>query len=97
MLNGDVVLAVALYRLLAPFGNGVALLGMVWRLVNAAMLAIGAVAELVAVDEVTDQHYAAALGIAQASAMMRVLLDIHGTAMSSGLILFGLTVKAENP
>lgn len=88
MLNGDIVLAVALYRLLAPIAPGLALAATIWRLANAVLLSFGVVAELVAIDVVIDTHYA--LGPQQTSAVMRALLDIHGTAMSTGLILFGL-------
>ena len=90
MLNGDIVLAVALYRLFAPVSAGLALAGTIWRLANATMLAFGVVAELVSVDIATDHRYSAMLGPAQAPAVMRALLDVHGTAMSVGLIFFGL-------
>jgi hypothetical protein len=90
MLNGDIVLAVALYRLLAPVDAGLALAGTVWRLANAAMLALGTVVELVALDVAKDSHYLVALGGPQSAAVMRTLLDIHGTATSTGLIFFGL-------
>ncbi len=90
MLNGDIVLAVALYRLLAPIAPGLALAATIWRLANAVLLSFGVVAELVAIDVVTDTHYATSLGPAQTSAVMRTLLDFHGTAMATGLILFGL-------
>lgn len=90
MLNADIVLAVALYRLLAPAGAGLAMAGAIWRLANAVMLAIGVVTELMAVDVATDSRYSAALGAPQASEIMRVLLNTHGTATSVGLIFFGL-------
>jgi hypothetical protein len=67
-----------------------ALAGTVWRLANAAMLALGTVVELVALDVAKDSHYLAALGGPQSAAVMRILLDIHGTATSTGLIFFGL-------
>ena len=95
MLNGDIVLAVALYRLLAPVGRSLALAGTIWRLANAVMLSLGIIAELVALDVVTDRHYSAALGSPQAAAMMRALLDMHGTANTIGLIFFGLGASAH--
>ncbi len=90
MLNGDIVLAVAFYRLLAPFGAGLALAGTIWRLANAMMLALGVVAELVAVDVITDPHLSALLGSAQTPSAVETLLGIHGTAIAVGLIFFGL-------
>jgi len=90
MLNGDIVLAVALYRLLASVNSGLALAGSVWRLANAGMLALGAVAELVALHIVKDAHFGVALGSAQTAAVMRAFLDVHGTATTVGLIFFGL-------
>lgn len=90
MLNGDIVLAVALYQLLSSVSEGLALAGTVWRLANAAMLALGTVAELVALNVAKDSHYAVALGGSQAAALMRAMLDIHSMAPVLGLIFFGL-------
>ena len=76
-----------MYFLLAPVNRPLALLGSVWRLANAAVLAVGIIANLVALDSL------AARGSApqplQASLMIS-WLDVHGTAESVGLIFFSL-------
>ena len=54
------------------------------------MLTLGVVAELVAVDVVTDPHLSALLGSVQTPAAVETMLDFHGTATAVGLILFGL-------
>ena len=90
MLNGDVVLAVALYMLLRPIERGLALLGSFWRLANALLLAVGVVVSLVAVDLLDDPRYLAAFNAEQLQDLARALFDIHGTAMLVGLVLFGL-------
>jgi hypothetical protein len=87
MLNGDIVLAVALYFLLAPVHRPLALLGSLWRLANAGLLAVGVVANSVALDSVTNSS--GTLQPLQAS-VMNMWLDAHGTAESVGLIFFGL-------
>jgi hypothetical protein len=87
MLNADIVLAVALYLLLAPVHRPLALLGSIWRLANAGLLAVGVVANLVALDSVTNSS--GTLQPRQAS-VMTMWLDAHGSAESVGLIFFGL-------
>ena len=90
MLNGDIMLAIALYLLLRPVNAGLALIGTIWRLANAMLLAVGVATSLVAIDAVTDKHYLEAFQSAQMATAMRQLLDFHGTAMSLGLVFFGL-------
>lgn len=48
MLNNDILLAVALYRLLEPVNAPLALLGLLWRFANALILGVGVVAALTA-------------------------------------------------
>jgi hypothetical protein len=50
MLNFDVLLAVALYGLLAPINSPLALLGTLWRCANAFVLGVGIVAAMTALD-----------------------------------------------
>lgn len=93
MLNGDIVLAAAFYALLKPVGPGLALLGTFWRLTNAFLLAVGAVASFVALDALTAPHLSAALapfGASQRPALVLLFLDLHATAMTVGLLLFSL-------
>jgi hypothetical protein len=90
MLNSDVVLAVALYALLKPVNGILALLGAFWRVANAIVLGVGVVVSLVALDTLGDARYLTAFKADQMQAIARQLLDIHGTAMLIGLILFGL-------
>jgi hypothetical protein len=90
MLNFDFILAVALYALLKPINRSLALLGTLWRIGNAIVLGVGVVVSLVALDDLGDVHYLTAFKTDQMQAIARQLLDIHGTAMIIGLILFGL-------
>jgi hypothetical protein len=90
MLNFDFILAVALYALLKPINRSLALLGTLWRIGNAILLGVGVVVSLVALDDLGDVHYLTAFKTDQMQAIARQLLDIHGTAMIIGLILFGL-------
>src|SRR5882757_227212 len=73
MLNGDIVLAVALYLLLKPVNAGLALLGTIWRLANAMLLAVGVAVSLVALDSIQDGHYLTAFRADQLAASMRKL------------------------
>jgi hypothetical protein len=90
MLNSDVVLALALYALLKPVNEILALLGTFWRIANAIVLGVGVVVGLVALEALGDAHYLTAFKTDQMQAIARQLLDIHGAAMLIGLILFGL-------
>jgi hypothetical protein len=90
MLNFDVVLALALYALLKPVNETLALLGAFWRVGNAIVLAVGVVVGVIAVNALGDAHYLTAFKTDQMQAIARQLLDIHGAAMLIGLILFGL-------
>ena len=90
MLNGDVLLAAALYALLRSVDNNLALLGAFWRLGNAFILAVGIVVSLVALDLLRDTHYLTAFRIEQIQAEARQFLDIHGTAAEIGLVFFGI-------
>ena len=90
MLNGDVLLAVALYALLKPVDAPLALLGTLWRFANALIQGVGVVVSLVALDYLNDAHYPTAFRSDQVQAMARQLLDMHDTAMAVGLVFFGL-------
>jgi Domain of unknown function (DUF4386) len=89
MLNSDVVLALALYRLLKPVNETLALLGAFWRIANATVLGVGIIVSLVASDLLGDAHYPTAFKTDQVQALARQLLDVHGTGMLVGLIFFG--------
>jgi hypothetical protein len=89
MLNGDIVLAIALYFLLSPVQRPLALLGSIWRLANAGLLCVGLVASLMALSHATSPAPAEVSEALQAS-FMRMWLHAQGTAESLGLILFGL-------
>jgi hypothetical protein len=93
MLNGDVLLALALYALLKPVNANLALLGAFWRLANAFVLGVGVVASLVALDFLTDTtaaRYLTAFKPDQLHALTMQFLDIHGAATLIGLIFFSL-------
>jgi hypothetical protein len=90
MANCDIVLAVALYVVLKPISPPFALIGMLWRFANAALLCVGVVVSIVALDILDDTHYLTAFRSDQAAALARELFNIHGTAMAIGLVLFAL-------
>lgn len=97
MLNGDVVLAVALYALLKPVDAHLALLGAFWRFANAIVLSVGFVASLVALDflgvgtgYLGGERFLAAFTPEQRHVMAMQFLDVHDTGMFVGIALFGL-------
>jgi Domain of unknown function (DUF4386) len=90
MLNGDILLAVALYVMLKPINAPLALLGSLWRLINATLLAVGVVASLLVLDALRDPHYLSVFTLVQMQATAWQSIDLHGTAMEVGLIFFGL-------
>jgi len=88
MLNSDVVLAVAFFAVFKPVDSNLALLGTFWRLANAMVQSVGVVASLVALDCLGGAHYLAAESPADLQIMATQFLDIHGTGMFVGLLLW---------
>jgi hypothetical protein len=79
----DIALAILLYRLLKPFGEGLALAAMVFRLMQAAVIAASLMA-LVAVDVMALRQ-----GTAAADTVM-TLMELHGIGYDVGLIFFAV-------
>jgi hypothetical protein len=83
MVLADIALAILLYRLLKPFGDGLALAAMVFRLMQAAVIAASLMA-LVAVDVMALRQ-----GTAAADTVM-TLMELHGIGYDVGLIFFAV-------
>jgi hypothetical protein len=83
MVLADIALAILLYRLLKPFGEGLALAAMVFRLMQAAVIAASLMA-LVAVDVMALRQ-----GTAAADTVM-TLMELHGIGYDVGLIFFAV-------
>lgn len=83
MILADVGLAVLLYRLLRHVSETVALTAMVFRLMQAAIIAASLLA-LVAVDALVLRGDGATAGL------VRALMEVHGIGYDLGLILFAV-------
>ena len=81
MIVADVALAILLYRLLRLVSEPVALAAMVFRLMQAAVIAASLLA-LVAVDALALRGGGAEAGL------VRGLMEVHGIGYDLGLILF---------
>lgn len=90
MFNCDVVLALALYALLRPVNCTLALLGALWRIANATVLGLAAVATLVALDVLGDPHYLATFTTSQLQSLTAIFLDLHDTGSLVALIFWSL-------
>jgi hypothetical protein len=90
MLNGDIVLAVALYGLLKPVDAPLALLGTFWRCANAIMLGVGVVATLTALDILGNTPESTAMGAHQPPELVGQLLRMHDIASPVGLFFWSM-------
>ena len=88
MFNCDVVLAIALYALLKPVNEALALLGSFWRVANAIVLGIGIATSLVALHCLSGGPDLAATSADQLRTLAALLFRIHDTASTIGLIFF---------
>ncbi len=90
MLNCDVVLALALYALLAPVNGTLALLGSFWRIANAVVLAVGVAASLVALDLFSNTNYMSLLNGNQLHPIALIFFDLNYRLSLMGLMSFCL-------
>ncbi len=87
---GDIVMAWALYYLLAPVHRALTLL-MVWfQVVYAAMVLCGTISLGVVIDLLTAPQFLAAFGAGPLHAQIKLLLDSFRTYYEMGLVLFGI-------
>lgn len=96
MLNCDVALAVALYVLLKPVNAALALLGALWRLGNAIVLAVSVAFSLAALDFLGGAHYLNVFNADQLRAQARFFLDMHETGSLVGLVFFSLGASVHS-
>lgn len=90
MLNCDVVLALALYALLKPVNDTLALLGSFWRIANAVLLGVGISASLVALDLFSNPNFMSLLSAGPSHALALLFFDIHDRLSLLGLLFFCL-------
>jgi len=90
MFNCDIVLALALYALLKPVNETLALLGAFWRVANAIVLAAGVAAILTALHTVSGASGLSVFSSDQLAALMNILLNVHSNASRMGLLFFSL-------
>jgi hypothetical protein len=90
MFNCDIILALALYALLQPINEPLALLGSFWRVANAIVLGVGVAATLLALSLLRDTHTFAAFSPVQLQALMALFMRLDGKASSMGLLFFSL-------
>ena len=85
-----VILTVALYVVLSPVGRNVALLAAFWRLAEAPVFAVVALADLAALRLLRGSDFLRPIGDQQLQALARLLVDMHADAYLVGLVFFGL-------
>ena len=90
MFTADVLLAVALYVLLKPVGQYLALLGAFWRLANATLSGFVLLNHFLVLQLVGKPEYLAAFGEDQLHALVELFLSAHGSGNLIGLIFFSL-------
>jgi hypothetical protein len=87
---GDIVLAVALYMLLRSVNPGLALLAMLWRTTQAAVMITNTIAFLSVPAALTDPENAGRLDTGQLETLANTYIGLHTTGFSVGLVLLGL-------
>ncbi len=88
MLNCDIVLALALYALLKPVNDTLALLGSFWRIANAGVLGVGIASSLVALDLFSNPKYMSLMSGGPSHALGLIFFDLHDRLSLMGLIFF---------
>lgn len=86
----DVALIWALYQLLKPINQKLALLAVFLRLIETASLAVGVIDELVTVRLLTHPDYLKALEPGPLYAFARVAMSTYGMGFSVGFTFLGL-------
>lgn len=86
----DVAVGVAAYVVLSPVGRGLALLGALFRVANAALLSASALALIIALRLVSDAPYLDAFPVEQQQALARLLMGVRADTMSFGWVFLGL-------
>jgi hypothetical protein len=87
---GDIVMAVALYVLLRSVNPGLALLAMLWRTTQAAIMITNTIAFLSVPAVLTDPENAGTLDTGQLETLANTYIGLHTTGFNVGLVLLGL-------
>lgn len=87
---GDVVLIIALYTLLKPINQNLALLAAFWRLVETAILVVVTVTSIVVLLLLSGADYLQAFSTDQLQALARLSISLHTAGFNIGGIFLGL-------
>lgn len=85
----DIPLMIVLYVLLKPVNKSLALLGLVFHIIQTAILVVNKLALTVPLILLSNPEYLAAFSPAQINAQIVLLTDIHNYGLGIGLIFFG--------
>jgi len=85
----DVALGVLLYVLLKPVNRTIALMALLFRLTQTAVIALNLLNYYAALMVLNGVGYASAFEHAQLQSLSYLFLDLHGHGYDLGLILFG--------
>jgi hypothetical protein len=86
----DGVLIVALYLVLSPVHRGLALLGLVWRIIETGLLFAALLYDMQVMKLLGDTPYFASTPPAQLAEQARLALSGHGAAYNFALVLAGM-------
>ncbi|HEX8471657.1 MAG TPA: DUF4386 domain-containing protein [Brevundimonas sp.] len=86
----DLAVGVAAYVVLSPISHGLAMLGVLFRVANAAVLSASALALIVALRLVSDAPYLEAFTLEQQQALARLVMGVRADTMSFGWVFLGL-------
>src|SRR5207247_1824828 len=84
------VMVWALYVVVRPVGKNVALLAVLFRLAENAVLSMATVNSLVALRLLSGAEYLESFEVGQRQALARLALAAQGLAMNVGFVLLGL-------
>lgn len=91
----DVLVMWAIYVLLRPVSRQLALLVLLFNLVQTAVLVANKMVLLVPLFLLTEPHYATAFDAAQLQAWSQLAIAIHGHGFGVGLVFFGCVLLVE--
>jgi hypothetical protein len=87
---GVAALIVALYVLLKPVGRGLALLALIWRLIEVVFLSVVAICGLVILRLLSGADYLAPYSASQLQVSTYLLLETHHAGYMSGMFFYTL-------
>lgn len=86
----DVAVGAASYVVLRPINRGLAALGALFRVADAIILALSALALLVVLRLLSDAPYLSALTVEQSQSLVRLLFGVRADTMGFGWVFLGL-------